>query len=143
MEVGICPIADNAAGKIISLSVSPKSGKAGTTFNINVVYAITNATGTGTVEVDILPPDADPFGDAGLIIDYPAGTYSAQMQVQTQPSEQEPFNAGTYQVIAGMISIMKLTDFNLVIAICEGTCGSTHSHSYIIAQGQTLFTITN
>ncbi len=62
MEIGICPIADNAAGKILKISINPTSGPQGTKFTFTIVYQITNTTGTGEIELDVSPPDADGFG---------------------------------------------------------------------------------
>eukprot|EP01119_Soliformovum_irregulare_P001259 TRINITY_DN10988_c0_g1_i1.p1 TRINITY_DN10988_c0_g1~~TRINITY_DN10988_c0_g1_i1.p1 ORF type:complete len:237 (+),score=57.62 TRINITY_DN10988_c0_g1_i1:30-740(+) len=126
-ELSVCPTSKTSAAQWLSAVAVPKSGPAGTTFNINVVYRILNTTGTGTIEFDVNPPNGDPFGAAGLLIEVPPGTYSAQFQVQTQASEQEPFSPGSYPVAC---------------YICEGTCGSIHSYARTLAATQVAFTIT-
>ena len=146
MEIGICPIADSAAGKILKFSISPTSGPQGTKFTFTIVYQITNTTGTGELELDVSPPDADSFGkckslsinckrinsyfpqgDDGLLIQVAPGTYQAASQFTATPSENEPFSAGTYQAFA---------------FLCEGTCGSDHSHSFTMDQKTLTFSIT-
>jgi hypothetical protein len=127
MEIDICPINDFASGKITSFTVSPASGPSGTTFTFTIVYQITNTTGTGELEFDVFPSDGDAFGEDGLLVAVGPGTYQAQVNLPTTPSEQEPFNAGTYKTLA---------------MLCEGTCGSIHSHSFTMAQKQGFFTIT-
>jgi len=129
MEGELCPIADGVTGRTLSISVSPRQGPAGTTFTVSFSFQTYNTTGTGTVEVVALPPDgSDPVGGIGFFIQQPAGNYTERAQIDTTPSDDEPFAPGTYKVIA---------------AVCEGSCGSIHSHSYTIAQGQTSFIITN
>ena len=62
-----------------------------------------------------------------LLVGTPVGTYTATVSINSKPSEQEPFSPGQYAVL---------------VALCEGTCGSTHSNSYTIATASTNFTIT-
>jgi len=74
----LCPINDKASANITSLAVSPASGPAGTTFSISALYTVKNPIGTGQFVLACLPPngDGDPFGDANLLVEVPAGTYS-------------------------------------------------------------------
>jgi len=125
-EIGICPINDDWSGNITSLSVSPHTGHQGSTFNINVVFSISNTTGTGELSLVIFPPDGFPFGDGQLLVDVAPATYSAQFQLQAQPSENEPFGPGTYDVS---------------VALCDGGCGSSHSHARLISVQNTTFQI--
>ena len=127
-ELTVCPINDNAAAQITAASVSPSSGPTGTTFNINVQYTVTNQIGTGELALLVTPPDAMPFGDGALLVAVPPGQYGGSFQLQAQPSEQEPFDAGQYLV---------------TLALCEGSCGSTHSHSFLLSAMNTTFTITS
>lgn len=62
-----------------------------------------------------------------LIIAQPPGLYKVVGQLQTQPTEDDPFNPGMYKVIG---------------AVCEGSCGGTHSHTFIIAEAATSLRIT-
>jgi len=129
-EITVCPINLYAKGVITKAVVNPPSGPAGTNFNILVTYQITNITGTGTLEIDINPPASDggsPFGDSELLVAQPPAVYQVQFQLDTTPSEQEAFSPGSY-----------LTQ----ISLCEGTCGSTHSYSFVMASVSTKFTIT-
>jgi len=128
MEIDVCPIQDYAKGSVTSVTVSPSSGPVGATFTINGVYQITNATGTGQVVIEVIPPGQGfPFGWAGLLLNQGPGSYQVSQSFQAQPQQDEPFTPGTYQVI---------------VAICEGSCGSIHSHSYTIGQRAGQFRIT-
>jgi len=128
MELDVCPSNDKAAGIMKSVTVTPNKGPQGTTFTINAVYQITNTTGVGEVVLEVNPPDAFPFAFGGLIIAQAPGLYQVNANFQATPQQDEPFNPGNYQVVVG---------------VCEGSCGSIHSHSFTICQGQTTFTITN
>jgi len=126
--VDICPINDNAAAKIVSLTITPLSGPQGTNFNVSAIYVVTNSIGTGEVDFVVLPPNGFPFGAGGLVVMQPPGRYEATFgPISTQPSEQEPFGPGGYPV---------------QFAVCEGSCGSTHSHSFTLDVKTTNFTIT-
>jgi hypothetical protein len=130
MELNQCPIVDTAAGRITSLSVQPTTAKHGDTVNINLIFQITNATGVGEVAFAVIPPQSDGgqgAGDASLFDQLPAGSYSMQFQVPLKGGGQnEPWTAGTYQV---------------QVAICEGSCGSIHPHSYTMDMKMTTFKI--
>eukprot|EP01130_Rhizamoeba_saxonica_P000596 TRINITY_DN10559_c0_g1_i1.p1 TRINITY_DN10559_c0_g1~~TRINITY_DN10559_c0_g1_i1.p1 ORF type:complete len:238 (+),score=57.60 TRINITY_DN10559_c0_g1_i1:35-748(+) len=125
-EVTMCPIKDNAAGKINSVTITPAVGHQGDTFTIVVDFTITNATGTGELAVDVFPPEGFPFGDGELMVQTPPGRYGAKLQFEAKPNQEEPFMPGTYTVEA---------------ALCEGSCGSIHPHSYLMAKGKGTFKI--
>jgi len=123
-----CPINDDAKANITELIVKPASGPQGTTFNIQMLYRVNNTIGTGEVEFIVIPPDAMPFGEGALIVWQPPGPYGASLSFDASPGENEPFNPGTYYVQG---------------ALCEGSCGSIHSHSFTLDVKQTKFMITN
>jgi len=127
LEIDICPSNDHAAGTMQSVVVTPAKGPAGTTFTIDMTYKITNITGVGQVVIEVQPSDAFPFDFGNLIISQAPGLYKVSASFEATPQQDEPFNPGTYQVVA---------------AVCEGSCGSIHSHSFTICQGQTKFVIT-
>jgi len=128
MEIDICPINDNAAGSINSASVVPTKGSAGTMFNVPITYTITTTTGTAQLLVIANPPDgSDPFGEYELLIEQPPGKYQVTFQLDSTPSEGEPMNPGVY---------------NTTVLLCEGSCGSSHSHSFTMASKNIYFTIT-
>merc|ERR1711916_157511 len=126
-ELHACASRDNAAANITALTSTPTSGQQGTTYDFEVTFKVINETGAGQMELAILPPDGLPFGDSQLIDNIKPGTYTSKFTLKTQPSEEEPFFPGDYQV---------------VIALCEGACGGKHSGEFTIAQSQTKFQIT-
>lgn len=126
-EIDICAHSTTAAGKIMSVNVSPRSGPQGTTFTVAVDFSVTNTVATGQIEVVINPPASFPFGDGSLLVDTKPGNYGFKLQFQANPSEQEQFMPGNYQVIA---------------ALCEGQCGSDHEWAYTLSQMQGNFNIT-
>eukprot|EP01090_Pellita_catalonica_P007125 TRINITY_DN17736_c0_g1_i1.p1 TRINITY_DN17736_c0_g1~~TRINITY_DN17736_c0_g1_i1.p1 ORF type:complete len:263 (+),score=40.87 TRINITY_DN17736_c0_g1_i1:60-791(+) len=127
MELDVCPINDNAAANILSLTVNPGQGPQGTTFEIDMVYNVTNTIATGQAEFLILPPGAMPFGTGGLLVEQKPAVYRVGLKFTATPSESEPFMAGKYKVQA---------------AVCEGSCGSIHSHSKVLSVSASSFNIT-
>jgi len=127
----ICPISDTAKANITSLSVTPKSGPQGTTFVTNLIFEVVKTMGTGQLILTITPPDPNstPMGEMYLLIATPPGSYSIQVPCDSGMTNQyESFDAGVYPVN---------------VAICEGMCGSIHSHTYTLANRTVAFTITN
>ena len=128
-ELTVCPVNDNANATINQFTVSPQSGPQGTTFSFDFVFTVGNEIATGEIAIAIIPPgDAYPLGDAQLVNDVVPNSYQMSFQVQAEPSEDEPFNAGTYVA---------------QIAVCEGTCGSKHSHSATLSVMNATFAISN
>jgi len=128
MEVDLCPVNDQAAATFKSLTVTPPKGPQGTTFTLTMIYQITNITGAGEVVIEVDPKDgSEPLDMGELIVSQPPGLYKVSGQVQTQPTEDDPFNPGMYDVVG---------------AVCEGSCGGIHSHTFTLCRGQTTFAIT-
>eukprot|EP01027_Heterolobosea_sp_BB2_P025316 GEZU01038849.1.p1 GENE.GEZU01038849.1~~GEZU01038849.1.p1 ORF type:complete len:237 (-),score=90.50 GEZU01038849.1:25-735(-) len=128
--IKLCPVHDctGTCANITSITVNPPSGPQGTQFTVNIQFTVFNQTGAGELAIDIVPQDADSFGDSQLVPEgFAPNSYQINFQFTATPSENEPFNAGTYQVAAG---------------ICEGMCGATHPHSAILAEATTTFEIT-
>jgi hypothetical protein len=130
MELGQCPTTQSGKGKISFFQVAPASGPQGTTFTAKMLYTITNTTGTGQLLMQVSPPgsNSNSFGAVQTIQALRPGGYEIDMQIQTQPNQDQPFNPGLYQVVG---------------AICEGTCGATNKYAYTIAEASTRFSITN
>jgi len=124
--ISVCPINDYAAGTITQLAVTPQTGNVGDVFTVTIQFTITNATGTGEVGFDVEAPVGFPFGDGGLLISTQPGKYGAKFQFEADPNQEQPFEPGTYKVFG---------------ALCEGSCGSSHSHSFYMSQKQTTFKI--
>ncbi|CAH1791389.1 unnamed protein product [Owenia fusiformis] len=129
-----CPINDNGDAKITSLTVDPPSGPQGT-FNIRLVWATNNGTGTGQVILQVETQDGLPVEGAFLNEAKLAGNYELNIQLKAQPDPGcdpsqgpcEKWEPGTYPV---------------QVAVCNGECGSKHPHSKVFDQGSTNFTIT-
>jgi len=122
-----CPVVDGGKAKLDSLVVTPASGKQGTTFEIDAAFTILNATGTGELVMDIIPPRDMPFGDGELYTGFKAGQYGIKMNLQAEPAEEESFEPGVYKV---------------QFALCEGQCGAPFPHTALLTSGMANFTIT-
>ncbi|EGG18905.1 pleckstrin domain-containing protein [Cavenderia fasciculata] len=122
-----CPQNAGAAASINVVSVTPASAPQGTTFTISAVYNVTSVVNVGQVGLNVIDPAGNVVGGAELILYEAPGVYPVQFSLQAQPSEQEPFQAGSYEV---------------QIAVCTGTCGSIHKGASILAEANTNFTIT-
>jgi len=129
-EMDACPIVLGGKVVINSADVDPASGAEGATFNISMVYTVTNATGPGGLTILILPAsDFDfPMSDFEFEEGQTPGTYEITWTLQAEPSENESFSSGVYQV---------------EVAVCAGDCTGIHSWSGVYAQANTKFTITN
>jgi hypothetical protein len=123
----VCPKDEGGNATITSFTVSPASGPQGTKFVFTMQFEVTNQTGTGEIAIDVNPPDAEPFGDGELNEGFAPGAYSVNFELQAQPSEQEPFDAGNYETI---------------VALCAGSCGSGHPWSKIFGEAKATFAIT-
>jgi hypothetical protein len=123
----ICPVVPGGKVVITAAVVSPKSGPLGTTFNLAFSYKVVNTTSPGLIVVDITDPQGNPMGAEDFVDTQPVGTYNASWQLQAQPSEQEPFPNGVYQVEYG---------------VCAGDCTNAHPYGGVYAAAQTTFTIT-
>jgi len=126
-EIELCPIVNNGAAKIISAVVDPLKGPTGTNFNFTFEYDVTSPTGPGLIAVNVFPPDAFPFGESEFTEGQSVGGYGIEFSLSTQPSEDEPFDAGVYQV---------------QFAVCEGDCTTDHPYGGVYAEAVTTFTIT-
>jgi|SaaInl4_150m_RNA_FD_contig_21_319677_length_850_multi_7_in_0_out_0_1 hypothetical protein len=127
--ITVCPIHD-CEGECITIdeiNIVPPSGPAGTEFAIEMAFTVHNQTGTGEIVIDIFPPDGEPFGDGELTEGYAPGKYGIRFGLKTEPTEDEPYSAGTYGVELG---------------VCEGQCGSKHPHSYVYDVKKSSFQIT-
>jgi hypothetical protein len=126
--LSFCGESSTAAANITALSVSPDSGAQNTEFAIDIEFTVSSEIATGELVIDIVPPGgAEPFGTGNLLVDVAAGAYRSDGKFKATPSEQEPFSPGTYQ---------------LVVTICEGSCGSIHPNSKVLSQHVTTFKIT-
>lgn len=124
----ICPVNDHAKANITALTVQPAAGPQGTTFNIDAQFRVSNTIGTGEAVLQVGPPNGDgqAFGDGNLLVEVPPGLYNVQAKLTANPSKQEPYNPGL---------------FHVAFAVCEGTCGSIHPHTYLLSNKVTTFTI--
>lgn len=129
-KVNLCAHSTTAAANITNFQVDPAQGPVGSTFKIDIVYTVTNQIATGQMMVVVVPPNGDgkSFGGGETLINQAPGQYGGTLSFKATPNEQEPFNPGTYQVVA---------------AVCEGTCGSIHEWSQTLSERQTTFKLTN
>jgi len=118
-EMDACPVNDNAAGNITSASVVPKQGHKGDQFQLFVTAQITNAIGTGEIAFEIHPVSGFPLGEGFLLESLQPGNYKFQFHWRAEPVKEQHWSPGVY---------------NITVAICEGACGSPHSHSFTLSE---------
>ncbi|EGC29111.1 hypothetical protein DICPUDRAFT_43294 [Dictyostelium purpureum] len=123
----ICSYNDNANATITDLAINPVNGTVGGTFTIGVAFTVSNTIATGEIAFGIVDPQGNSFGDAVVVVQATPNQYSSSFQFQATPSEQEAFPSGEYE---------------LIMQVCEGSCGSPHPHSKLLSQQSTNFTIT-
>merc|ERR1712100_762305 len=113
--IDLCPVHDGGSGKILNITTNPPSGPSGTTFEFTMVFDIYNQTGTGVIEVGIIPPGSQFGSGEGFLNEgYEPGRYGVQIQLNTELSEEMQWSPGQYTV-----------EFDL----CYGECGFKHPHS--------------
>jgi len=125
-EIDLCPIVEGGEVTITSASVDPKKGAIGDTFTIQFTYTVKSPTGPGYIVANINCPDGGQVGGGVFSEGQPNGVYPIAFQVQAEPSEQESWENGNYQV---------------VVAVCEGDCSTVHPYGGIYAQATTSFSI--
>jgi len=125
-ESDLCPVVNGGMVKVMEMNVDPTKGATGTTFNVTFAYKVTAATGPGLLAINIFPPDALGFGGSDFTEGQAIGEYEITWSVSTQPSEDEPFDAGVYIVQA---------------LVCEGDCTTDHPYGGVYAQGNSTFSI--
>ena len=127
-EINICTPVDNGIAKITNTTVSPSSGPAGTTFNLGFVYKVINKTGPGYLVVEVGSSDGSSSAGDGAFVDVQEpGMYQIAFQLDTTPSDDNPFNPGQYEV---------------EFAVCEGDCTTKHKWGGIYDEATAGFTIT-
>jgi len=125
-EITVCPVNPNAAANVTSFTVQPVHGKRQDTFTFDLTYLVTNEIGTGEVALAIIDPEGMGLGDSVVVDSQAPGSYSMSFSMQAEPSESEAFPNGVYMA---------------EVAICEGSCGSEHSNSFLLSLGAANFTI--
>ena len=128
MEMDICGKSSTAAATITQMTINPKSGPAKTKFDVEVFWNTTSAIATGEMAVGVYGPGVFGLGEDDLIVAQEPGEYKAKFQFEAKPSDDNPWVKGHYEV---------------QFALCEGSCGSTHSHSYTVAHKSVKFNITD
>lgn len=123
----VCPVHEGGLANLDSITVSPSSGPIGTTFEIQVLFTVINQTSTGELSLTITPPHSNVFGDNMLDSGFAPGKYGVKFNLKASPTEDEPFEAGNYQVS---------------LQGCDGECGSKLPHTSKLFEGNTNFTIT-
>ena len=123
----LCPVVDGGKVNITQALVSPSAGPAGTKFAIVMRYTVISTTSTGTLAVQINPPDGFPMGDGEFTEPQTPGEYSIEWDLDSTPSESEAFSAGVYPI---------------VVAVCAGDCSDSHPYGGVYAQANTQFKIT-
>lgn len=126
-----CPIDDNGAGKIDTVTVTPASGAQGTPFAGAMQVTVTNHTGAGEFVFQISGGVDQPSGASSIYPELAPGSYGIKITVPTKPSE-DPTQGP--QWVPG--------SYTLTGAFCMGECGSDHPHSKVFGQTSTNFTVT-
>ena len=81
-------VKDDGDAKFNKFTISPATGRQGTTFAIDFSYVSVNGTGTGELVIEIQTPDRIPLGDGFLIQAQKPGTYSERLSVKAEPDPQ-------------------------------------------------------
>lgn len=123
----MCPVHEGGVAKLDNITVTPASGPVGTTFEIQVLFTVLNQTSTGELSLSVTPPHSNTFGDSMVDSGFAPGQYGVRFNLKASPTEEEPFEAGSYKV---------------TLLGCDGECGSKLPHTATLFEGEANFTIT-
>jgi len=123
----MCAEVDGGVVNITKTIITPAKGAQGTEFTLGILYTVIKPIGPGLLTVYVQPPQDMPLGDAEFQEGQAVGQYSISWKLNSQPSEQESFSPGTYQV---------------QMAVCEGDCSNSHPYSGVYASVVGSFQIT-
>jgi hypothetical protein len=122
----VCPVHDGGIANLDSITITPENGPVGTTFEIQVLFTVFNQTSTGELALSITPPHSNSFGDSMVDTGFAPGKYGVKFNLKASPTEDEPFETGSYEV---------------TLSGCDGMCGSKLPHTSLLFQGKANFTI--
>ncbi|XP_003383827.1 PREDICTED: countin-1-like [Amphimedon queenslandica] len=130
-----CEIKDDGDATITDLTVKPKLVPRGSTFEISFTFATKNGTGTGEVYLGIDTRDGIPLDSSELLKPLPAGqSVSTDGTVSAEP--------GRYCIEEGICEEWIPGNYTIVVAVCNGQCGSNHPHSQLYDLKRLSFNIT-
>jgi len=132
-EIKICPVHDCTLPTCATFNntlVDPTSAPKETVFHASSVLEIFDLTGTGEIIFEVLMPTGDVLGGGELVPKgFQKGVYDIRFDIETNDQPGDPpieFIPGTYKV---------------GVVVCQGMCGSSHSHSRRLADTYTSFKI--
>lgn len=122
--LNVCPVANGGLANITNTYVIPSTGSLGTSFKIQLIINVTQATGTGQIAISVKPPagSIQPFSQYYLNEGFDIGSYSAKFEIQTNSS----YPIGNYTAS---------------LQVCSGTCGGNNPNEAILATKNVGFAI--
>ncbi len=106
----------------------------GDDFEIDLMFTTTNGTGTGEVALNIETVDGMPLGDTELALPEQPGSYGVKWTVTAAPDP----NCDPSQ---GFCEMWLPGNYTVIVAVCNGECGSKHPHSGLYDKAQAVFTL--
>ena len=113
----MCPVVNGGVVNITRTIITPTKGSQGTEFTLGITYNVLKPIGPGLLSIFIQPPEDEPLGDAEFQEGQDVGSYSISWKLNTQPSEQESFSPGTYQVQMAVCEV-RLTNKHSQLRMC-------------------------
>lgn len=134
--VKACPIRDCTLDKCAEFEqtvVAPEAGRVGTTFVVSSEFTVFEQTGTGEMYFQVQPVGMPPMTLGQLVPEgFQPGTFQIKVNVPIKNNHQaDPpviFRPGVYRGN---------------IAICQGMCGSKHTHTRLLAMTSFSFNVTS
>jgi len=132
----VCPINDNGDAQILELAVDPTSGAQGLR-TISFQLNSTNGVGTGQIVLSVQTVDRYPVKEAHFMEAHDASAFPSPQvfKINATPDPTcDPSKGPCEQWTPG--------DYVAKVVVCNGMCGSHHSHSQQYDTQNVTFTIT-
>ncbi|XP_003383765.1 PREDICTED: countin-3-like [Amphimedon queenslandica] len=131
----VCEIKDDGDATITNLTVIPNKVVKGSTFEISFSFITKNGTGTGEMALEIRTQDGIPLGENTILKPVPAGqTVNGGGKVTAAPDP----NCDPTQ---NMCEMWLPGNYSVILAVCNGECGSKHPHSQVYDEKTTDFNV--
>eukprot|EP01086_Lenisia_limosa_P012206 TRINITY_DN3_c0_g1_i1.p1 TRINITY_DN3_c0_g1~~TRINITY_DN3_c0_g1_i1.p1 ORF type:complete len:231 (+),score=75.32 TRINITY_DN3_c0_g1_i1:167-859(+) len=125
MDWNFCPLVEGGEVVVDEIEISPAQPTIKDEVHMDALFTVKNETSTGIIEFVIFGHGIQPFGLERIELPLQPGQYKLDLK----------FGGPKDQLSAG--------DYKALFKICSGDCSGKHKHSYIYAQAQHAFTITN
>jgi hypothetical protein len=132
-KLGACKMApDDAELKVTNTRALPSKGPVGTTFDLEVLFDVVNATGVGEIRINIEGQGMQGLEHSFFNEGFPVGPQGLKVALKAKNDQKAnpPINWNT-------------GPYTFTYTVCQGECYSKHPHSKVFGAINGTFTITD